>query len=87
MSGSSYEASITGTNSGISTDGSAYKTMISAPLEIYETCAKTGVYVPSKGTMVFNDKFGEFTLVFGTGICDKVITVIYPGGTKDITLD
>ena len=87
MSGSSYEVSITGTNSGISTDGSAYKTTISAPLEIYETCAKTGVYVPSKGTMIFTDKFGEFTLSFGTGTCDKIISVIYPGGNKDITLD
>lgn len=82
-----YEASVTGTASGISRKGFEYTAVVTTPLIIKEDCARTGVYVPSSGVLSFNFLGITASVDYGTGTCDKVVVVSYPGGTKEITLD
>ncbi len=87
LGGEGYEASITGSANGKSREGASFKTLVLTPLIVKQTCAETGVWVPSAGTLQFLISGIELTVDYGTGTCDKVVTVIYPGGSKEVTLD
>jgi hypothetical protein len=87
MTATGYQVKINGTSTGIGTDKVAYTSTITTPLEINKDCVKTGIYVPSAGVMEFGNILGKITINFGTGKCDKIITITTPSGTKEITLD
>ncbi len=82
-----YEVSATGTSSGISRKGFEYAATVTESLIIKEDCARTGVYVPSSGVLSFTFLGITASVDYGSGTCDKVVVVTYPGGTKELTLD
>lgn len=82
-----YDASITGSASGKSRDGVTFKTLVIDPLIIKQSCITTGVSVPGAGKLQFQYGGMEVTVDYGTGTCDKLVTVTYPGGSKEINLD
>lgn len=82
-----YEVSATGTASGKSREGFDYTAAVSTPLVIKEDCARTGVYVPSSGVLAFTFQGIGASVDYGSGTCDKVVVLTYPGGTKEFTLD
>jgi hypothetical protein len=82
-----YEVSATGTASGISRKGFEYTATVTESLIIKEDCARTGVYVPSSGVLSFTFLGITASVDYGSGTCDKVVVVTYPGGTKELTLD
>lgn len=82
-----YHVDITGTSSGKSREGVDYTAVVKESLLVNETCARTGVYIPSSGVLDFTFSSGTISANFGTGACDKVVMVTYPGGSKEITLD
>lgn len=84
---SGYEVSATGTATGISRKGFEYTTTVTEPLIILEECGRTGVLVPSSGVMTFSYLGITASVHYGEGQCDKVVTITYPGGTKELTLD
>lgn len=87
LASSGYEASVTGTASGTSRDNKSYTATIIDALIVKEDCVNTGVYVPSSGTMTYSYGTTTVGVDYGGGTCDKVITITYPGGSKEITLD
>jgi hypothetical protein len=87
LGASGYEATITGTASGKSREGINYTATVVEPLVIKEDCAKKGIFVPSSGIMAFAYQGVEVSADYGAGACDKIVKLIYPGGSKEITLD
>lgn len=82
-----YEVSATGTASGKSKQGFDYTASVTEPLLINEVCARTGVYVPSSGILGFTFQGIAASVDYGSGTCDKIVVLTYPGGTKELTLD
>jgi len=82
-----YEVSAIGTASGVSRKGFNYTATVTEPLIIKEDCARTGVFVPSSGILGFTFQGIAASVNYGTGACDKVVLITYPGGTKELTLD
>lgn len=82
-----YEVAVTGTASGKSREGFDYTAAVTESLIINEECARTGVYIPSKGLLAFTYLGIAVSVNYGTGDCDKVVEITYPGGSKEITLD
>lgn len=82
-----YEVAVTGTASGKSREGFDYTAAVTESLIINEECARTGVYIPSKGLLAFTYQGFAVSVNYGTGDCDKVVEITYPGGSKEITLD
>jgi hypothetical protein len=82
-----YDASITGSASGKSRDGVNYNTLVIDPLIIKQSCVASGVSVPGAGELQFQYGGMEVTVDYGDGTCDKLVTITYPGGSKEITLD
>lgn len=87
LGNSGYEASITGTGTGVSKDGSPYTVTITDALKITQSCIESGVYNPISGLIEFTYKGVSMSLDYGTGDCDKAATITYPGGVKNITFD
>lgn len=84
---SDYEVSVTGTANGKSREGFNYSAAVTTPLIIEEQCARTGVFVPSTGITSFTYQGITVSVNYGTGACDKIVEITYPGGMKTITLD
>jgi hypothetical protein len=82
-----YDASITGTASGKSRDGMTYNTFVIDPLIVKQSCVASGVSVPGAGELQFQYGGVTVTVDYGDGSCDKLVTIIYPGGSKEVTLD
>ncbi|EAZ81588.2 hypothetical protein [Algoriphagus machipongonensis] len=82
-----YDATISGTLSGTSKDGSPFSATITDNLKITQSCVESGVYNPISGLIDFTYKNVKMTLDYGTGDCDKKATVTYPGGVKEINFD
>jgi len=82
-----YEVSATGTASGKSKQGIDYTATVTESLIINEVCASKGVYVPSSGILGFTFQGIVAAVNYGSGTCDKVVVLTYPGGTKEFTLD
>lgn len=82
-----YEIKVTGTASGISREGLEYSSLTTTPLIITQTCVQSGVYIPTTGVLQFSNKGIQISIDYGTGTCDKIVTLTYPGGVKEVTLD
>lgn len=87
LNASGYEASVTGTANGKSREGFDYSAAVTTPLIIKEECARKGVFVPSSGILAFTYQGIAVSVDYGSGTCDKVVEITYPGGVKEITLD
>ncbi len=87
MEAQGYESSVTGTGSGKSRGDSNYSTLITSPLKLTQTCISSGIWVPNSGVLQFTYKGITASVDFGSGTCDKVGKVTYPGGSKDVTFD
>lgn len=82
-----YETSVTGTGSGKSRGDYNYSTLITTPLKLNQTCISSGIWVPNSGVLQFTYKGIDASVDYGSGTCDKIGKVTYPGGSKDITFD
>lgn len=82
-----YDATISGSLSGTSKDGSPFSATITDNLKVTQSCIESGVFNPISGLMDFTYKNVKMTLDYGTGACDKTATVTYPGGVKEINFD
>ncbi len=82
-----YEASILGTANGKSRTGVDYTSTVRDALIIKQSCVESGVWAPSSGILQFTYSGNTVSVDYGSGICDKVVTISYPGGSKDVTLD
>jgi hypothetical protein len=87
IGGVGYEASITGKAEGKSRKGIDYTTLVIDPLIVNQSCVQSGVWVPSSWKLQFQYNGIEATVDNGNGSCDKLITITYPGGSKEVTLD
>ncbi len=78
---------ISGSTTGINKEGEAYNVTITTPVVVSGACALDNIFYPSSGA--YDIKIGnrpKFSLTWGTGACDKVVTVVYLGISIDITL-
>lgn len=82
-----YEATITGTAVGTSRDGLDYTTSVKDALVYTKSCLESGVSVPISGILAFQYEAIEVTVDYGDGACDKIATIFYPNGSKQVTLD
>lgn len=82
-----YETSVNGTGSGKSRNDYNYTTSITSPLKLTQTCISSGIWVPNSGVLQFTYKGITASVDYGSGACDKVGKVTYPGGSKDVTFD
>lgn len=78
---------ITGTAAGKSREGFDYTALVTEALVLNQECMRTNVFVPSSGKMDFSVLDLTVFVDLGSGTCDKLATVSYPGGSKEITLD
>lgn len=82
-----YETTVTGTGEGKSRGDYDYSTLITTPLKLTQTCIASGIWVPNSGVLQFTYKGIAASVDYGSGTCDKVGKVTYPGGSKDVTFD
>jgi hypothetical protein len=82
-----YQISITGTSSGKSREGVDYTALVTDPLIVDQECVRTGVFIPSAGKLDFVVQGITITADLGSGTCDKTVTVSYPGGSRELTMD
>lgn len=82
-----YEITITGTAQGTARSGVNYTSIVETGLQVSQTCVESGVWIPSSGTLVFNYENSPVTVDFGSGECDRTVTITYPGGSETITVD
>lgn len=82
-----YIVSITGTASGIGRAGYSYNASTAAPLTVKQDCIKSGVLLPTSGVVAFSYEGIQVSVDYGDGNCDKTLTLTYPGGAKEITVD
>jgi hypothetical protein len=78
---------ISGSTTGINKEGEAYSVTITTPVVVSGACALDHIFYPAIGA--YDIKIGsrpKFTLSWGTGACDKIVTVVYLGISIDITL-
>jgi len=78
---------ITGTTTGINKEGEAYDVTVVTPVVFKGECAASGIYYPASGA--YDIKIGnkpKFNLSWGSGMCDKVVTITYLGITLDVAL-
>ncbi len=87
LTGDEYQASVTGSGEGVSREGVPYDTNIVDPLIFTQSCLESGVWVPNSGVLAFRYQNTDVSVDYGLGNCDKLITINYPGGIKEITLD
>lgn len=81
------EVFISGSASGESREGFDYTANISTTVVLTGDCLETGNLTPSSGVIDFQYRGIAVSLDYGFGTCDKTVTITYPGGTKEITLD
>jgi len=87
LKASGYEGTISGTASGVSRDGNTYTTIVTDPLMVSQECIESGTSIPNSGVVEFKYAGIAVNLDYGSGSCDKAISVNYPGGTKEITVE
>ncbi|TAH18028.1 MAG: hypothetical protein EAZ08_12570 [Cytophagales bacterium] len=81
------EIRITGTCTGINNNNESFTTEITTPLLIKLSCAKNGIFYPVGGTSLIKI-VGKpnMTIDYGSGTCDKQITVTVGSIVRTITL-
>jgi hypothetical protein len=78
---------IAGGSKGINRIGNEYISEITSPLIFNERCIRSGVRTPSQGLLSLKVlSRGEMVIDFGSGACDREITITRNGETKTITL-
>ncbi|WP_439488144.1 hypothetical protein [Algoriphagus sp.] len=82
-----YEVSITGSATGRSPSGLDYTSSVTEALIYTRSCLETGVSTPLSGIVSFQFNEIEASVDYGDGTCDKMATVFYPTGSKQVTLD
>lgn len=82
-----YEVSITGTASGTNRSGMAYTSSVTDDLIFTKSCIESGVTIPNSGIIAFQFNDIEVTVDYGNGTCDKMATIFYPTGSKEVILD
>ena len=78
---------ISGSTNGINKEGEAYNVTITTPVVVSGACALQHIFYPAIGA--YDIKIGsrpKFTLSWGNGDCDKIVTVVYLGISIDVTL-
>ncbi|MEJ0102254.1 MAG: hypothetical protein WDO19_06755 [Bacteroidota bacterium] len=78
---------ISGSTTGINKEGEPYSVTIITPVVFDAACALSQVFYPTKGA--YDIKIGnkpKFNISWGSGSCDKVVTITYLGITVDIAL-
>jgi hypothetical protein len=81
------EIRITGTSAGINDKGENFTTEITAPLVIKGSCFQSGIFYPVSGTSVVRvGSKPAMTIDYGSGSCDKQVTVTLGTANKTITL-
>jgi hypothetical protein len=75
---------ITGTAAGTNRNGKTYQMQITKPLVYKRECATSKVFIAVEGTKVMNIDGREITIDFGTGTCDKLVTITINGQSKEI---
>jgi hypothetical protein len=78
---------VSGNTTGINKEGEAYSVNIITPVVFKGECAAIGIFYPATGA--YDIKIGnkpQFNLSWGTGMCDKVVTITYLGNTIALAL-
>lgn len=78
---------ITGNTIGTNKEGQVYSVDITTPVIFKGSCAAEHIFYPASGS--YDVKIGnypKFTLSWGSGNCDKIMTVSYLGYSADIVL-
>ncbi len=79
---------ISGSASGTNKNGKTYKMAITKDLVYSRACVISDkVFIPVSGTKVFITDSKAFTVDYGDGTCDNIITVSTAAGSKTITVD
>lgn len=87
LSPEGYQTSTTGTVSGVSREGFNYTAIVTDSIVVTENCIESGITAPSSGMVSFKYNNTETTVDYGDGSCDNLVTVKYPGGSKEISID
>jgi hypothetical protein len=77
---------ITGTYSQTNSAGSTTAIDITSPITYNGSCASTGILYPSSGTYKITEGSLVYTIDWGTGVCDKSVSVTVFGKTSIKTL-
>jgi hypothetical protein len=75
---------ITGTAAGTTREGKTYQMEITKPLVYKRECASSKVFMAVEGTKVLQVDGKEITIDYGTGACDKLVTITINGQSKEI---
>lgn len=76
---------VTGTAAGTNRDGKTYQMEISKPLVYKRECASTNkIFMAVEGTKVLSVDGKTITIDYGTGTCDKLVTITVNGQSKEI---
>lgn len=78
---------ITGNTIGVNKEGQVYSVDITTPVVFKGTCVAEHIFYPASGS--YDVKIGnypKFALSWGSGSCDKILTVSYLGYSADIVL-
>ena len=82
----------TGSASGISRLGYSYAIEIKEPITFTRACASQGFFYPTSGTKVKtitsleDDTVSEFSVDYGDGTCDNLMTITKDGESKEIEM-
>ena len=77
--------SVTGTASGTNRNGKEYEMNITSPLIYKRECAISAkVFMPVQGTKELTVNGKKITIDYGTGDCDKTVTITVDGQSKQV---
>jgi len=75
---------VTGNAAGSNRDGDTYIMEITTPLVYKRACVSTSGGIAVEGTKVMTVNGKEITIDYGTGTCDRLITITINGQSKEI---
>jgi hypothetical protein len=76
---------VTGTASGTNRNGRAYQMEITKPLVYKRECAISDkVFIAVEGTKVLTVDSKQVTIDYGTGACDKLVTITVNGKSREV---
>jgi hypothetical protein len=84
---SDNSTTISGNTTGINTEGEPYSVTTTVPVVFNGECSASKIFYPVTGA--YDVKIGnkpKFNISWGTGACDKVVTITYLGTTIDVAL-
>lgn len=84
---SDNSTTISGNTTGVNTEGEPYSVITTVPVVFNGECSAGKIFYPVTGA--YDVKIGnkpKFNISWGTGACDKVVTITYLGTTIDVAL-